>query len=907
MATRLTHRQRPDLQSYTILALGRAFAVTGQAALTLAGRRLTVPDRIPYSYDGYAATLTTGTGDVWNVTPAPTWTEGISAPYDLTTTLPSTYTDGGVYSFGYEGTTPPTGLTLSEAGSLDVGTATAATTTGVKFSYYEPGATTTLTLYSQFAGTYPYMATIYPLEGTVPSGQILLSPDDSTFRSNVLSTWPDGSAQVIVGAGRKAVSGGGTTNIKLRPGLASGMNMTTTDLVAIVNTVAVNFGTPLSLTLTNSNHDRIWWANPEVICARYRLPITNKGDMEAVIDVHAFAGGRALVEVVVENAKVNADAASIVPPAAQTYTNATVSVNGTVIATVSPRPRGEEVLTVSSRRSGVTPTAPVEGVLVDAFRVSPPTGIAVGYKCAIDNDLGTLSGDFVGRDGQIAEWTGSSWTYSAALVGRYAYTASQATTDCVVYNASGVWQPAWSGYHNGSRAWYCSAEVNGASVSARTSVQSLFGIEVVHDAESLQSHPWFWRRAVNSTENLQTLYETGVANNYTPFNYCHLRIPGMDGTGGDDEIAVHTKSQCNYFLFGNRYARRAAISTGLALLTANVNWRHTGGEVPTRAQVAGKNTNSAWQELNSTHKYGGNNTADGSHIPSVALVPFLCMPSPCFIELAQKETIWNQIDFAPQSNGAHFYDQTRSRAWRLRNAAITIFLTPDGDLTRKDGYRAMLRAELDRDRTLFDQPWNVFKYLYDPTVNDPSDASSSRPRSQGHSFMNVYVMKVWQHIAMTKVLRNADQTFMEEMANIACVYPCRWFNDAISYEWRAYPYQPTVGVRVGNTLDMSSGSLTGLTREEMSGTMPSAPGAWLNFGPGDYTWPTVAENSGGLTYPSFFFGALCAAVERDVPEALLVWNKIYGTNGSDGGINNLMTWRNGFSGVPQWNCWPRNR
>jgi hypothetical protein len=165
----------------------------------------------------------------------------------------------------------------------------------------------------------------------------LVSPDDANLATSVVSTWPDGSARVMVLAGQATIASGSTKQIKLNVGIPTGISaLTTSNLIAIVQQVAVNFGVPLDLTLTTSNHDRVWWANSQVICARYRLPITNKGVMEAVIDVHAFAGGRAFVEFVIENGKLNSTASTLPDGtvAAQTYTGATVSINGTSVATL---------------------------------------------------------------------------------------------------------------------------------------------------------------------------------------------------------------------------------------------------------------------------------------------------------------------------------------------------------------------------------------------------------------------------------------------------------------------------------------------------------------------------------------------------------------------------------------------
>ncbi len=163
-----------------------------------------------------------------------------------------------------------------------------------------------LTLHSSKSGTYPYLATVYPLEGAVPNGRVIVSDNDLNLRSSVLSTWPDGSASVMVVAGEQAFAeANSTANVSLRHGLAQGDALTPAYIDSLITTLEVNFsGTPRTFSNWTSGYDRIWWANAAVICARYRLSC-GLGDMEAVIDVHAFAGGRAFVEVVIENCKIN--------------------------------------------------------------------------------------------------------------------------------------------------------------------------------------------------------------------------------------------------------------------------------------------------------------------------------------------------------------------------------------------------------------------------------------------------------------------------------------------------------------------------------------------------------------------------------------------------------------------------
>ncbi len=659
----------------------------------------------------------------------------------------------------------------------------------------------TLALIAAQSGTLPYLATVYPLEGAVPTGQTVESPDDPLLSASVLSRWPDGSASVVVLAGETALSAGQQRQITLRAATRTTSPLTAARIGQLLSSVNCDFGAAGTAAITDfASPERIWWANDRVICARYRLPIGAAG-LEAVIDVHAFSSSRAFVEVVVENGRVNADAASVTAPSTKTYVNATVAVNGSTIATVS------------------SPTA------------SMPTP-------------------------------------NARRPGTYA------------------------GGHEPFRAWYCATWTGGDP-----------GVEVTHEPSVLHNHPWFFRPAEASSEDQQSKYSRSF-DTYVPWATCRLRMPGMDGTGDDEEIALFTECQTDYFLSGNRFARRAVLASGLACLSAGFNWRHSNGEVPAQAQVAGKNTtNGRWPLLTTEPRWGGSNTADGSHIPAVSLVPFLCRPSPCFIEIAQKEFVWNHTNYN-SVDGSHPFDQTRSRAWRLRNYAIAAFLTPDGDSTRKSGYRSALVASMNVINTFLDKSWNTFEVLFDLAADDPFDHSTSRPGFQASFFMHHFGSQSFHAIAGAKVLRGADAVAWNRLADRMMNFPLRWINDAAGFEWRAIPYQPTIGVRSGTAVNQAPGNLAQLTRAEMSGTPPSGPGPWMNLYPTDFSWATLtSENSAGVTYPSWFFAALCAAVERGVPGAASAWDRVV----TNGGISNLSTWRLGYRQAPRFNRWPRNR
>ena len=666
-----------------------------------------------------------------------------------------------------------------------------------------------LTLHASRTGTLPYLATAYPLEGVVPRGQVLESPDDATLRSSVLSTWPDGSAQVVVLAGETAVSSGSATSIRLRSGSAQGTPLTVAAIAARLNGISVDFGGGTQ-TLTNfaTGHDFIWWANPAVICARYRLSC-GRGGMEAVIDVHAFSSGRVFVEVVIENGRVNAVAATVTAPATQAYSNATVTVNGTTIATVN----------------------------------SPATGMPIP---------------------------------NARMTG------------------------AFAGGHEPFRAWYCSTWVGGDP-----------GIEVTHDAASLQAHPWFFKPAESSSQLMQQKYgQTHDA--YVPWATCRLRMPGMGAGGDDEQIALLTEEQSDYIITGDKYARRAVLATGAACHTANFNWRHTNGRLPTRAQMTGKNTNS------NNAKWPANEISPawdpkGSHVPFVGVVPFLCRPSPCFIEIAQKEFCWHATNFGSLDAATHPYDEVRSRGWRLRNYAGAIFLTPDSDYDgtgRKASLRAALAANIAVHNVFLDKPWNTLKLFY--ALSDGSTPDSySAPGDDTAWFMHHFIVMSWTAIERVKVLRGGDQTAWTAICDKVADLPIRYVNQSTQGEWRAILYVQYMGERVlGTTMtDMGVGDFGERNRRVYGTSVPAATGPWLMDVSSSRLadWASMTQITktpiwpNSYNYDAIFWAAFCAAVERGGNAADMAWNKVVN------GITNLSTWKAGFRTYPRFNRWPRNK
>jgi hypothetical protein len=761
------------------------------------------------------AGATTAASLGWSVAPVITFLGGTGGTFNVAATGPAGYSAGGVYGVDPLNTALPSLITLSESGLLSDSGSAVTSSNAIRFTYHEQGALPTLTLHPTSTATLPYHATVYLCEGVVPSGQILVSPNDANLRGSVLSSYADGSAQVMVVAGETAVTNGVTKAINLRPGAPSGTALTAARIDAIVSSIVVNFGGGDQTLSDFTLPLRTWWANPATICCRYVLGC-GLGTMKAIIDIHAFKAGvsdRAFVEVVIENGEVDADLGTVTGPSTQTYTNATVKVNGATIATVS-----------SPTASMVAPNSIKNGVYL--------------------------------------------------------------------------------GGHEMFRAWYCSTWVGLDP-----------GMDVTHDTAYLQAHPWFWKQGIANNENMATKYAQSY-DTYVPWATCRLRTPGMDAGGGDQEIGPLTTTNSDYIITGSKFAARASIATALGRHSVVFGWRHDDGVVPTPAQAAGKNTSlGTWPATPGNNDVQPRWGADGSHVPASTLVPFLCRPSPCFIELAQKEAIWHHTNFS-STDGSHRYDQLRARAWRIRNYAMAAYLTPDVDATTKAAWRNVVRLESLRVKTMLDQPWNtldaLWEYHPDPTGSGSwNDQSGSRPNYQGSFFQHIYVASMYHAVDRAKVLVGADATDFATLADRTCAFLTRWVTDAVSYEWRALPYQPTIGVLQPDYLSLNMATLganaPAITRAEMSGTVPNAPGPWKYLGPGDFNYDTLgSELDGPAGYSGLFFYALCAAVERDSEGAAEAWTAIYGTSGN-GGITNFAAWYDGYASYSLYNRWPRNR
>jgi hypothetical protein len=643
------------------------------------------------------------------------------------------------------------------------------------------------------------------------------SEDEPNLKASVLSEWPDRSAQVMVLAGKTTISG--TKTIRLRPAVVSQTPLTTAAITAAMTTgITVNFGAGAQTLNIWGSPDRVWWANAQVICARYRLSC-GVGSMEAVIDIHAFAGGRAFVEVVIENGRISASSPSA--PGPQTYTNATVAVNGSIIRTQS----------------------------------SPSANVA---------------------------------KYTTAA-------------------------------HDQFRAWYCSTWVGGDP-----------GIEVTHDTASLQSHPIFFKPARTSTYNFQTQSFSSAGNGhqdvisqpygsdlYSPWWCGRQRDAGMGASAADPTISMYPEWEEQYVQSGSKYVRNAVIQNALACLSYGFNYRDsTSNEVinPESVRTRFRYSETGTQSDNfpglSDSKYPG---WEFAHQPAAGLMAFLCRPSPCFIELAQKIALWNATLYLQSI----IYYQTRGIAWGCRNIGHAIFLTPDAQDTLKTGLRGALARNVTRITNGFvNSPNNPLQIIMDSwsvSVSSFKDLVTSDKGFTQSLWMHHYCAAVFHALSWAKVQRSTDQTALDALADWCVQQPIRYINEQPNGGWRYIRHFTEVGQNTGDRLDINQASTwTAQIAWIMDNdNPPSVGGSWQTCGFGNdptaytYTGPDwFTDPPSSYDYVDRYWMALCCAVERGISGADTAWSTV--TNATNG-ITNLPTWLDQFATGNQYGWYPRNK
>jgi hypothetical protein len=663
------------------------------------------------------------------------------------------------------------------------------------------GQFSTLSVQAGAAGTYPYSATVFPLIGAVPAGTFVSSFDDPAMRSSVLSTHSDGSASVVVVSGQVTVTLNQASTLRLSTSTGSGGGALTTAAISdMVTNVSVAFGSPYGTASISSfgSPERIWWANGQVICARYRVaaPTPGSTSLEAVIDIHAYAG-RALVEVVVENCRFTASSATTASkPAAANYTAAVVSVNGSTVTTV---------------------------------------------------------------------------------------------------NGNG----APEGNHAAFRSWYASTWVGGDP-----------GLRVTQAVADLQQHPLLFKMARASTFDMTTY----ASDAYTPWSTGRQRATDMGGTGDHDSIGTLPKWEAHFLQSGDYRAAKAVEASALALLGYNINYRDTSGVVPDATLVAGKTQSGSSQNWPREQPGGGTGAMewDAPHQPAAGLMAFACRPSPVYIELAQKVSVWNATWSAESSNLGGYTatwpdaDYTgifgnaytlRGRAWSLRNLGYATFLSPDGSAWKTGG-----RFWLNRNR-IYLENWTtdskaLLNCMWDSAPNDLTDHDPGTVGLQQPLWMYHWLITELHKIASTGILSGSQQTSLNALADWCAQQPVRWVNEQANGGWRYVTYDTSMG-RSGTTVDSLPdwGSQRAWQKLDSPPTVAGTFFTSISTEPNTYAAHTVDTH--GLNYVESYWQAFCVAMERQVSGYQAAWNTVQAN------VTNLSTWLDGFATDPRQGNYPK--
>jgi hypothetical protein len=693
-----------------------------------------------------------------------------------------------------------------------------------------------ITLHPAAAGAdLPYLATLYPLEGTVAASERVVSPDDARLVGSTIATWPDGSARIVVLAGTMTV---GTRPLPIRLGKTTaphGPALTARAISALVSNITVNLPGAGSGSLTGfASPAKVWWANERVICARYYIPLA--AGMVAAVDIHAFAS-RALVEITVENGVL--DPAAPVTPATKAFSRGTVSINGAAIAS-----------DLASPVAGATP----------------------------------LGGD---------------------------------------------------GLNGGHTTW----EHTGMTAMRAFSVTHWIGgdpqIEVTHDKAFLAAHPVFWKSARDASESILAGHGTAA------YRVWHMGLlPAGDGGSSSNRpgIGVMNRFDVDYMRSGDKRARRSVLANARAHLHYPINYRNASNYNVLHAGSAASGGYSASLPINKGQRgFGAANdpAPELAHHASFNVIPFLCHPSPMFIEGAQKLAIY----FVRYVNGWYQSGQVRGRAWAMRTWAHALWLTPDADAWWKAPMwanvfiRSLRHADNHRPASgncPIANPLDIV-WASDPGSLSPPMApkvSDFTPQYQGvgqslweHDY---YSMVMWQ-IAQMKLASGADQALIEAHADWTLGNAARRVNECKNGEWRWKPHTTVCGTYAAPATQSNGAAypddavIEGYPRldslptwgEQLNWFMsrdgsrpPASAGWWIQ--PKGLTWGTAdavavqMTTSGG--YHAMFMGALACAVDRHVPGSHAAWARI--ANPATG-LPDIEWYYDGAVNRPDFAMWPR--
>ena len=234
----------------------------------------------------------------------------------------------------------------------------------------------------------------------------------------------------------------------------------------------------------------------------------------------------------------------------------------------------------------------------------------------------------------------------------------------------------------------------------------------------------------------------------------------------------------------------------------------------------------------------------------------------------------------------------------MRALSHATFLTPDiGD------WKTGGRYWLNRNRIYLDAWRNSPKALLGMIWADGPDSgyfdhSPGTPGFQVSAWEHQYATVEIAKAAGAKLLSDAVQrTAFDITADWLLSSAPRWVNEQTNGGWRYIPYKVTLGRDVATVDSLPTWG------QQMGWFYADAPsgatGPWQDVTGQTYAGATVSGPGGGY-YPSYFWSALVAAVDRGVPGAAQAWSTVQAS------ITNLTAWRAGFATDPRWGSTPRS-
>lgn len=475
----------------------------------------------------------------------------------------------------------------------------------------------------------------------------------------------------------------------------------------------------------------------------------------------------------------------------------------------------------------------------------------------------------------------SAANYSAAVV-----TVNGSTVATV--NGNGAPESA----HSKFRSWYASAWVGAGNP----------GLRVTQSHTDLQKHPLLFKCDQASSFDMANY----ASDAYTPWGTGRQR-PGSMGAGGDhDSIGPLPSWDARALQTGDDRGWNASEANALVCLGYGINYRDTtSGQVPNFLELAGKTMQSNWP----SQAYGGAMGWEAAHHPAAGLMAFIARPSPVFIELAQKVAVtngtWSTFQGAQTGVFGGPYG-TRGKGWCMRSLAHATFLTPDA----QSAWKAAARTSIAQNVTYMDvyrtDARSKLNMAWDDTLNNITGYGVGPPTG---SATNAKGMAIWQHNYLTteyhktasaRLLAGSDQFAIEAFADWCALMQVRWINEQPNGAWRYIPYAAPIS-RQENVMDQLPdwGQQMDWWHDD---SPPSVSGAWFSTGGFPHTYAGYSvESSAGAYYPGYFWSALVAAVERNVPGAATAWETLQRN------LTGLDNWRRGFGFDPRWGAAPRNR